>query len=92
LPPIADTSLRTTFAIFAGEQLGIEAVTTGRVFENRSGKCQTMSKLTIQLPDLLQRSIEALAEQEGYSIDQFLASAAAEKMAAIKRPRWQECI
>ena len=43
-----------------------------------------MSKLTIQLPDSLQRSIQALAEQEGYSIDQFLASAAAEKMAALR--------
>ena len=43
-----------------------------------------MSKLTVQLPDSLQRSIKALAEKEGYSIDQFLASAAAEKMAALR--------
>ena len=42
-----------------------------------------MSKLTIQLPDSLRRSIEALAQQEGYSVEQFLASAAAEKMAAL---------
>jgi predicted transcriptional regulator len=43
-----------------------------------------MSTLTIQLPDSLRRSIQALAEQEGYSLDQFLASAAAEKMAALR--------
>jgi hypothetical protein len=43
-----------------------------------------MSKLTIEIPDSLQRSIQALAAEEGYSIDQFLASAAAEKMAALR--------
>jgi hypothetical protein len=43
-----------------------------------------VSKLTVEIPDSLQRSLKALAEQEGYSIDQFLASAAAEKMAALR--------
>lgn len=43
-----------------------------------------MSKLTVELPESLQRSIQALAAQEGYSVDQFLASAAAEKMAALR--------
>ena len=43
-----------------------------------------MKKLTVQLPESLHRSIQALAEREGYSIDQFLASAAAEKMAALR--------
>ena len=42
-----------------------------------------MNALTVQFPDSLHRSIKALAEQEGYSVDQFLASAAAEKMAAL---------
>ena len=42
-----------------------------------------MSTLSIQLPDSLHRSIKALAEKEGWSVDQFLASAAAEKMAAM---------
>jgi hypothetical protein len=42
-----------------------------------------MNALTVQFPESLRHSIEALAEQEGYSIDQFLASAAAEKMAAL---------
>jgi hypothetical protein len=43
-----------------------------------------MSTVTIQIPDSLRRSIEALAEEEGFSIEQFLASAAAEKMAAFR--------
>lgn len=43
-----------------------------------------MSKLTVELPDSLRRSIEALALKEGYSVEQFLASAAAEKMAAVR--------
>jgi len=43
-----------------------------------------VSKLTVELPESLQRSIQALAQREGYSVDQFLASAAAEKMAALR--------
>ncbi len=43
-----------------------------------------MNKLTIQLPESLHRSIKALTEREGYSINQFLASAAAEKMATLR--------
>ncbi len=42
-----------------------------------------MNALTVQLPESLHRNIKALAEKEGWSIDQFLASAAAEKMAAL---------
>ncbi len=43
-----------------------------------------MNKFTVQLPESLHRSIKALAEKEGYSVDQFLASAAAEKLAALR--------
>jgi predicted transcriptional regulator len=43
-----------------------------------------MSTLTIQLPDSLRRSIQALADAEGYTVEQFLASAAAEKVAALR--------
>lgn len=43
-----------------------------------------MSNVTFQLPDSLHRSIQELVKREGYSIDQFLASAAAEKMAALR--------
>ena len=42
-----------------------------------------MNTLTVQIPDSLHRSIQALVDREGYSIDQFLASAAAEKLAAL---------
>lgn len=42
-----------------------------------------MSTLTIQLPDSLRRRIEALAAKEGYSVSQFLASAAGEKLAVM---------
>ena len=38
-----------------------------------------MSTVTIELPDSLRKSIEALAAKEGYSVSQFLASAASEK-------------
>lgn len=44
---------------------------------------ETMSTLTIQLPDWLKKNIEALAAQEGYTVSQFLTSAAAEKLAVV---------
>jgi hypothetical protein len=40
--------------------------------------------LTIELPESLRRRIETLAHEEGYTVDQFLASAAAEKIAALR--------
>jgi predicted transcriptional regulator len=42
-----------------------------------------MSTLTIEIPDSLKHSIEELAAKEGYSISQFLASAASEKLAVM---------
>lgn len=42
-----------------------------------------MSTLTIQLPESLKKTIEALAAKEGYSVSQFLASAASEKLAVV---------
>ena len=42
-----------------------------------------MATLTIQIPDSLKKQIEALAVQEGYSVSQFLACAAGEKLAVI---------
>jgi hypothetical protein len=42
-----------------------------------------MSTLTIQLPESLKKHIEALAAREGYSVSQFLASAASEKLAVV---------
>jgi len=42
-----------------------------------------MSTVTVEIPESLKRSIEALAIQEGYSLSQFLATAAGEKLAVV---------
>jgi hypothetical protein len=42
-----------------------------------------MSTLTIELPESLKQTIEELAAREGYSVSQFLASAAGEKLAVF---------
>ena len=42
-----------------------------------------MSTSTVQLPESLKKRIEALAAKEGYTISQFLASAAGEKLAVV---------
>lgn len=42
-----------------------------------------MSTLTVELPESLKQSIEALAAKEGYSASQFMASAAGEKLAVV---------
>jgi predicted transcriptional regulator len=42
-----------------------------------------MSTLTVELPDSMKKTIEALAAKEGYSASQFLASAAGEKLAVV---------
>lgn len=43
-----------------------------------------MSTVTIEIPDSLKKSIEELAARDGYSISQFLTSAAGEKVALLK--------
>ncbi len=42
-----------------------------------------MSTLTVQLPEFLHLRLQALAVQEGCSVDQFLAIAVAEKLSAL---------
>ena len=42
-----------------------------------------MSELIIEIPDSLKHSIEELAAREGYTVSQFLASAAGEKLAVM---------
>ena len=42
-----------------------------------------MSTVTFELPDSLRKRIEILAAQEGFSVSQFLASAAGEKLAVM---------
>jgi uncharacterized protein (DUF1778 family) len=42
-----------------------------------------MSALSLRLPDSIHRHIKELAHKEGVSINQFIASAVAEKVSAI---------
>lgn len=42
-----------------------------------------MTTVTIEIPESLKHSIEELAAKEGYSVSQFLASAAGEKLAVM---------
>ena len=42
-----------------------------------------MSTIQVYLPDSLQQQLHALAARDGISIDQFIATAVAEKMAAL---------
>ena len=43
-----------------------------------------MTALTIRLPNSVHESIKELARKDGISVNQFIASAAAEKMAAFQ--------
>jgi len=47
-----------------------------------------MSKLSIQLPDSLYKSLQKLAEQDGVSLDQFIALAVSEKISALTTERY----
>ena len=42
-----------------------------------------MSTLSVQLPNSLHTHLQELAEREGISVEQFIATAVAEKMAAL---------
>ena len=42
-----------------------------------------MSKVTVDLPESLRRSVAALAEAEGFSFEQFITLAVAEKLASL---------
>ena len=43
-----------------------------------------MSTVTVEMPDSLRKSIEEIAALEGYSLSQFVATAAAEKLAVVR--------
>jgi hypothetical protein len=51
---------------------------------SRHAKDKTMSTITVQLPDFLKQGIEELSAREGFSVEQFMASAAGEKLAVMK--------
>ena len=43
-----------------------------------------MTTLSIRVPDSLHRAIKELASKDGYSMNQFLVTAAAEKLSALE--------
>ena len=43
-----------------------------------------MSSITIQVPDFLRQQVERLSAEDGFSVDQFFATAASEKIAVIE--------
>ena len=49
-----------------------------------------MSTVYVHLPDSLQQQLYALAERDGISIDQFIATAVAEKMDALMTETYLE--
>mgnify|MGYP002782067497 CR=1 FL=1 len=49
-----------------------------------------MSQLNVQIPDSLYKNLQRLAEQDGISIDQFIATAVAEKIAALTTETYLE--
>lgn len=49
-----------------------------------------MSTLSLRLPDSLHEEIKSLAKKEGISINQFISSAVAEKMAALLTEKYLE--
>ena len=51
-----------------------------------------MSTLTFRLPDSVRAQVEELARRDGITVDQFLASAAAEKVSALKGVEYLESL
>lgn len=43
-----------------------------------------MSTITIQIPDSVRKHVERLAKSDGVSVDQFYATAAAEKVSVLE--------
>jgi len=49
-----------------------------------------MSTLSVHLPDSLHKNLQELAKRDGISIDQFIATAVAEKLAALMTETYLE--
>ena len=49
-----------------------------------------MSTLSLRLPDSLHKKVRELAKKEGISINQFIATATAEKLAALMTAEYLE--
>lgn len=43
-----------------------------------------MSTITIKVPEFLRKQVEKLSSDEGFSVDQFFATAASEKLSVIR--------
>ena len=62
-------------------EMGNHGSNTGRVPE--VGKIKVMSTLTIRMPEGLAKQLQVCAADEGVTVDQLVASAAAEKLSAL---------
>ena len=49
-----------------------------------------MSAVTVELPNSLHKKLQELAQKEGFSLEQFLASAAAEKLSVMLQTEFLE--
>ncbi|MFL6291896.1 MAG: toxin-antitoxin system HicB family antitoxin [Thermoanaerobaculia bacterium] len=49
-----------------------------------------MSRISLRLPDSLHRRIRELASEDGISVNQFISTAAAEKLAALMTVEYLE--
>ena len=49
-----------------------------------------MSAVTVELPNSVHKKLAELAEKEGFSLEQFLASAAAEKLSVMLQTEFLE--
>jgi post-segregation antitoxin (ccd killing protein) len=49
-----------------------------------------MSSLNVQLPNSLYQALQTLAQQDGISVDQFVATAVAEKISALATETYLE--
>jgi hypothetical protein len=58
------------------DSMGVLAITPATALRSN----QTMTTLSIRVPDSLHRAIKELATKDGYSMNQFLITAAAEKL------------
>lgn len=53
-------------------------------------KGATMSTISLRLPNFLHKEVKNIAKKEGISINQFIATALAEKMSALRTQEYLE--
>ena len=68
------------FKDFKGiDKFAIQAINPGRFLQYLGGKMKTIS---LRLPDSIHKKVKEITSQDGISINQFIASATAEKLSA----------